>query len=75
MNKIQNFYTDKGSVSVKTRNALKLDYLPIVKEALQSKFENVLIGTDGAYYAPIGEANGHYVYVRLEMTISVKSPN
>lgn len=71
---LNGFFTDKGSVSVKVRNNAKLDMIPLVKKALDSNFESVLIGNDGAYYIAIGEANGKFVYARLELTISVKEP-
>lgn len=73
MKTIQNFFTDKGNVSVKTRNNLKTEILPQVQKALAS-MGNVIVGTDGAFYIAIGQANSTQVYARLELTISVKEP-
>jgi hypothetical protein len=73
MKTIQNFFTDKGNVSVKTRNNLKTEILPQVQKALAS-MGNVIVGTDGAFYISIGQANSTQVYARLELTISVKEP-
>jgi hypothetical protein len=73
MKTIQNFFTDKGNVSVKTRNNLKTEVLPQVQKALAS-MGNVIVGTDGAFYISIGQANSTQVYARLELTISVKEP-
>jgi hypothetical protein len=72
---IQGFYTDKGNVSVKTRNALKTTQLAEIKKSLAISYPNVVLGKDNAYYIEIGNANGNPVYARLELTISVKSPN
>lgn len=72
---IQGFYTDKGNVSVKTRNALKATQLAEIKKSLAITYPNVVLGKDNAYYIEIGNANGNPVYARLELTISVKSPN
>ena len=72
---IQGFYTDKGNVSVKTRNALKTTQLAEIKKSLAITYPNVVLGKDNAYYIEIGNANGNPVYARLELTISVKSPN
>lgn len=73
MKTIQNFFTDKGNVSVKTRNNLKTETLPQVQKALAT-MGNVIVGTDGAFYIAIGQANSTKVYARLELTISVKEP-
>lgn len=73
MKTIQNFFTDKGNISVKVRNALKTETLPQVQKALAS-MGNVIVGTDGAFYIAIGQANSTQVYARLELTISVKEP-
>jgi hypothetical protein len=72
---IQGFYTDKGNVSVKTRNALKTTQLAEIKKSLAISYPNIVLGKDNAYYIEIGNANGNPVYARLELTISVKSPN
>jgi hypothetical protein len=72
---ISGFYTNTGNVSVKVRNALKLEVLKDVKESLAMSYPNVVVGKDGAYYIEIGSANGNPIYARLELTISVKSPN
>jgi hypothetical protein len=72
---ISGFYTNTGNVSVKVRNALKTEVLKDVKESLAMTYPNVVIGKDNAYYIEIGSANGNPVYARLELTISVKSPN
>ena len=72
---IQGFYTNTGNVSVKVRNALKTQVLKDVKESLAMTYPNVVIGKDNAYYIEIGSANGNPIYARLELTISVKSPN
>ena len=72
---IQGFYTNTGNVSVKVRNALKTEVLKDVKESLAMTYPNVVIGKDNAYYIEIGSANGNPIYARLELTISVKSPN
>jgi hypothetical protein len=74
MEKINNFFTDKGSVSVKVRNSLKLKQIPLIKNALEKGYSSVMLGNDGAYYIPVGEANGSVIYARLELTISVKNP-
>jgi hypothetical protein len=71
---LNGFFTDKGSVSVKVRNNAKLDMIPLVKKALDGEFDSVMIGTDGAYYISLGEVNGKSIYARLELTISVKTP-
>jgi hypothetical protein len=71
---LNGFFTDKGSVSVKVRNNIKLDMIPMVKKALDKDFDSVLMGTDGAYYISLGEVNGKFIYARLELTISVKTP-
>ena len=72
---LTNFFTDKGSVSVKVRNMVKLDMIPIIRKALVSGgIEQVLMGTDGAYYLPLGIVDGKNIYARLELTISVKTP-
>ena len=57
------------------RNALKTEVLKDVKESLAMTYPNVVIGKDNAYYIEIGSANGNPIYARLELTISVKSPN
>jgi hypothetical protein len=75
MKKIIGFFTEKGSVSVKVRNSLKADMLKEVKSKLSIGYEKVILGKDGAYYIQIGEANGTPVYARLELTISIKSPD
>lgn len=73
MKTIQNFFTDKGNVSVKTRNNIKTEVLPQVQKALAS-MGSVIVGTDGAFYISVGQANSTQVYARLELTISVKEP-
>lgn len=73
MKTIQNFFTDKGNISVKVRNNLKTETLPQVQKALAT-LGNVIVGSDGAFYIPIGTANSTQVYARLELTISVKEP-
>jgi hypothetical protein len=45
-----------------------------VKGKLSIGYEKVILGKDGAYYIQIGEANKTPIYARLELTISVKSP-
>jgi hypothetical protein len=69
------FFTDKGNVSVKVRNALKVEMLKEVKSKLHIVYENVMLGKDNAYYIEIGNANGTPIYARLELTISTKSPS
>jgi hypothetical protein len=71
---LNGFFTDKGSVSVKVRNLVKLDMSNAIKKVLASGFENVLVGNDGAYYIPLGEVDGQNIYARLELTISIKTP-
>jgi len=75
MKTIQNFFTDKGSVSVKTRNSLKADMLRDMKNKLAIGYESVRLGKDNAFYIQIGVANNTPIYARLELTISVKSPD
>jgi hypothetical protein len=72
---IQGFFTDKGNVSVKVRNAIKVQVLADMKESLIVSYPNVVIGKDGAFYIEIGNANSNSIYARLELTISTKSPN
>jgi hypothetical protein len=55
------------------RNTIKNETLPQVQKALAS-MGNVILGTDGAFYISIGQANSTQVYARLELTISVKEP-
>lgn len=69
------FFTEKGSVSVKVRNALKTQTLTEIKKSLALSYPNVILGKDGAFYIEIGNANGTTIYSRLELTISVKDPN
>lgn len=71
---ISGFFTDTGNVSVKVRNSLKAEMLKEVKGKLSIGYEKVILGKDGAYYIQIGEANKTPIYARLELTISVKSP-
>jgi hypothetical protein len=71
---INGFFTDKGNVSVKVRNELKQNTLPLVEKALGSMGQ-VVRGDDGGFYIEIGNANGTPIYARLELTISVKTPN
>jgi len=73
--KISGFFTDTGNVSVKVRNSLKAEMLKEVKGKLAIGYEKVILGKDGAYYIQIGEANGTPIYARLELTISIKSPD
>jgi hypothetical protein len=73
MKTIQNFFTEKGNVSVKVRNTIKAETLPQVQKALAS-MGNVIVGSDGAFYISVGQANSTQVYARLELTISVKNP-
>lgn len=75
MKKIIGFFTEKGSVSVKVRNSLKADMLKEIKGKLSIGYEKVILGKDGSYYIQIGDANGTPVYARLELTISIKSPD
>jgi hypothetical protein len=72
---INGFYTNTGNVSVKVRNALKTEVLKDVKQSLAMSYPNIIVGKDNAYYIEIGNANGNPIYARLELTISVKSPN
>jgi hypothetical protein len=73
MKEIKNFFTEKGNVSVKVRNLIKTETLPKVQKALASMGE-VIVGSDGAFYIAIGNANSTTIYARLELTISVKNP-
>jgi hypothetical protein len=57
------------------RNALKTQVVGDVKESLIMSYPNVVIGKDGAFYIEIGSSNGKSIYARLELTISIKSPN
>ena len=72
---ISGFFTDKGNVSVKVRNALKSSTLTEIKKNLGITYPNVILGKDNAYYIEIGNSNGVSIYARLELTISTKSPN
>jgi hypothetical protein len=72
---IGGFFTNTGNVSVKVRNALKTQVVGDVKESLIMSYPNVVIGKDGAFYIEIGSSNGKSIYARLELTISIKSPN
>jgi hypothetical protein len=72
---ISGFFTEKGNVSVKVRNGLKSGQLSEIKKNLSITYPNVILGNDSAYYIEIGNANGTPIYARLELTISVKSPN
>lgn len=71
---INGFFTDKGNVSVKVRNALKLETLTQIQKSLSISYPNVVLGNDNAYYIEIGNSNGNTIYARLELTISTKSP-
>ena len=71
---INGFFTDKGNVSVKVRNALKLEMLTQIQKSLSISYPNVIVGKDNAYYIEIGNSNGNSIYARLELTISTKSP-
>jgi len=71
---INGFFTDKGNVSVKVRNALKLETLTQIQKSLSISYPNVVLGNDNAYYIEIGNSNGNPIYARLELTISTKSP-
>ena len=71
---INGFFTDKGNVSVKVRNALKLETLTQIQKSLSISYPNVVLGNDNAYYIEIGNSNGNIIYARLELTISTKSP-
>ena len=72
---INGFFTQTGNVSVKVRNALKTQTLADIKESLIVAYPNVVVGKDGSFYIEIGNSNGVNIYARLELTISVKSPN
>jgi hypothetical protein len=72
---IHGFFTDKGNVSVKVRNAIKSEMLKEVKSKLHIVYDNVMLGKDNAYYIEIGNANGTPIYARLELTISTKNPS
>jgi hypothetical protein len=74
MKKIQNFFTEKGNVSVKVRNGIKTEMLTEIKKALEISYKDILIGQDGAYYIPVAQAGSTNIYARLELTISVKEP-
>jgi hypothetical protein len=75
MEKIIGFFTDKGNVSVKVRNALKVQALKQVQENLAINFPNVVLGKDNAFYIEIGQDKDVQIYARLELTISIKDPN
>lgn len=75
MKKIQNFFTEKGNVSVKVRNGLKTEMLTEIKKALSVSYKDIVVGKDGAYYIPVAQAGTTTVYARLELTISVKEPS
>jgi hypothetical protein len=72
---IGGFFTEKGNVSVKVRNALKTEMLTAVKKSLSISYQNVILGKDNAYYIEVGTSNGKTIYARLELTISIKDPN
>lgn len=75
MLKTVSLYNEKGNVSAKVRNALKLEVLPTAAEAL-AVLGDVITGTDGALYVPVAQTEaGDPVYARFEMTISVKNPS
>ena len=71
---ISGFYTDKGNVSVKVRNALKVETAKSVEKTLSLSYKDVIKGKDNAYYIPIGKSKDSVIYARLELTISVKDP-
>lgn len=72
---IQGFFTEKGNVSVKVRNALKTQALAEIKKGLAITYPNIVLGKDNAYYIEIGHSGNTPIYARLELTISVKTPD
>jgi hypothetical protein len=72
---IGGFFTEKGNVSVKVRNALKTQMLTEIKKTLSITYPNVILGKDNAYYIEVGTSKNTSVYARLELTISIKDPN
>jgi hypothetical protein len=75
MLKTINLYNEKGNVSAKVRNALKLEVLPQLSDAL-SGLGDVITGTDNALYIAVAQTEqGETIYARVEMTISVKNPS
>jgi hypothetical protein len=72
---IQGFFTNKGSVSVKVRNALKVEVVANMKQNLIVSYPNVILGKDGSFYIEVGNSKNIPIYARLELTISTKSPN
>jgi hypothetical protein len=71
---ISGFFTEKGNVSVKVRNALKTEALKSFYKNLNIAYANVVLGKDNAYYVPIGKSKDAIIYARLELTISIKEP-
>ena len=72
---ISGFFTQTGNVSVKVRNALKVEALKHFEKSLAITDPNVILGKDGAYYVEIGQDKDATIYARLELTISIKDPN